>query len=91
MLITYPTPDFSLSGASPPWDDPGHKDYNECLYTYFERLWQLFDELHSAKPELFIDYTFETMVGVQLIDYAMLKHAEGNWKNCILANFWRLA
>ncbi|WP_229201215.1 hypothetical protein [Arcticibacterium luteifluviistationis] len=33
---------------------------------------------------MFIDCTFETMGGLQLIDYAMLKHAEGNW----LSNFY---
>jgi alpha-galactosidase len=62
---------------------PGHKDHNESLYTNFERLWQLFDELHTAKPELFIDCTFETMGGTQMIDYALVKHAEGDW----LSNF----
>lgn len=62
---------------------PGHKDHNESLYTNYERLWQLFDELHAAKPGLFIDCTFETMGGTQLIDYALLKHAEGDW----LSNF----
>lgn len=61
----------------------GHKDHHESFYTNYERVWQLFDELHAAKPELFIDCTFETMGGLQLIDYAMLKHAEGNW----LSNF----
>lgn len=62
---------------------PGHKDHNESLYTNYEQVWKLFDELHVAKPDLFIDCTFETMGGLQLIDYAMLKHAEGNW----LSNF----
>ena len=61
----------------------GHRDHNESLYTNYERVWKLFDELHSAKPDLFIDCTFETMGGLQLIDYAMLKHADGNW----LSNF----
>ncbi len=61
----------------------GHKDHNESLYTSYESVWKLFDELHAAKPGLFIDCTFETMGGLQLIDYAMLKHAEGNW----LSNF----
>jgi alpha-galactosidase len=61
----------------------GHKDHNESLYTNYEHTWQLFDELHKAKPGLFIDCTFETMGGLQLIDYAMLKHAEGDW----LSNF----
>lgn len=61
----------------------GHKDHHESLYTNYEEVWKLFDELHAAKPNLFIDCTFETMGGLQLIDYAMLKHAEGNW----LSNF----
>lgn len=61
----------------------GHKDHNESLYSNYEEVWKLFDELHAAKPNLFIDCTFETMGGLQLIDYAMLKHAEGNW----LSNF----
>ena len=64
-------------------DHPGHKDHNESLYTNYEQVWRLFDELHAAKPNLFIDCTFETMGGLQLIDYAMVKHAEGNW----LSNF----
>lgn len=61
----------------------GHKDHSESLYANYEPMWKLFDELHQSKKELFIDCTFETMGGLQLIDYAMLKHAEGNW----LSNF----
>ncbi len=61
----------------------GHKDHNESMYVNYEQMWELFDELHEAKPNLFIDCTFEAMGGLQLIDYAMLKHAEGNW----LSNF----
>ncbi len=64
-------------------DHAGHKDHRESLYINYERMWELFDELHAAKPGLFIDCTFEAMGGLQLIDYAMLKHAEGNW----LSNF----
>jgi len=60
-------------------DHQGHKDHNESFYSNYEAVWKLFDELHAAKPNLFIDCTFETMGGLQLIDYAMLKHAEGNW------------
>ncbi|HEX8378441.1 MAG TPA: alpha-galactosidase [Pedobacter sp.] len=58
---------------------PSHKDHAESLYANYEAMWQLFDELHAAKRELFIDCTFEATGGLQLIDYAMLKHAEGNW------------
>jgi len=61
----------------------GHKDHAESFYVNYEQMWKLFDELHTAKPNLFIDCTFEAMGGLQLIDYAMLKHAEGNW----LSNF----
>ena len=64
-------------------DHAGHKDHSESLYVNYESMWELFDELHTAKPNLFIDCTFEAMGGLQLIDYAMLKHAEGNW----LSNF----
>jgi alpha-galactosidase len=63
---------------------PDHKDHHESMYTNYEVMWKLFDELHAAKPNLFIDCTFEAMGGLQLIDYAMLKHAEGNW----LSNFY---
>lgn len=62
----------------------GHKDHAESFYVNYERVWQLFDELHMAKPNLFIDCTFETMGGLQLVDYAMLKHAEGNWMSNFL-------
>jgi alpha-galactosidase len=63
---------------------PGHKDHHESLFVNYQRVWDLFDELHASKSNLFIDCTFEAMGGLQLIDYAMLKHAEGNW----LANFY---
>ncbi|MDR6562291.1 MULTISPECIES: alpha-galactosidase [unclassified Arcicella] len=61
-----------------------HKDQHESFYMNYENVWRLFDELHAAKPNLFIDCTLETMGGLQLIDYAMLKHAEGDW----LSNFY---
>ncbi len=70
------------SGCHSP-EHPGHKDHHESMYSNYERMWEMFDELHAAKPTLFIDCTFETMGGIQMIDYAMLKHAEGNW----LSNF----
>lgn len=60
-----------------------HKDHHESFYANYDNMWKLFDELHAAKPNLFIDCTFETMGGVQLIDYALIKHAEGGW----LSNF----
>ena len=60
-----------------------HKDREESLLMNYEELFKVFDELHAEAPELFIDCTFETMGALQLIDYAMCQHAEGNW----LSNF----
>ena len=60
-----------------------HKDWEESLLMNFEELFRTFDELHAEAPDLFIDCTFETMGALQLIDYAMCQHAEGNW----LSNF----
>jgi alpha-galactosidase len=62
---------------------PLHKDREESLLVIYERVMQLFDELHRAAPGLFIDCTFETAGKLQLMDYGIAKHAEGNW----LSNF----
>lgn len=64
-------------------DHPGHRDHAESLSTNYDYLWDLFDNFKSKNPHVFIDCTFETMGGIQLVDYAMLQHAEGNW----LSNF----
>jgi len=56
-----------------------HRDREESYLAIYERLWQLFDELHQVVPDLYIDCTFETMGKLQLIDFAMVQHAEGNW------------
>ena len=60
-----------------------HKDREESYLEIYRRAWLMYDELHEAAPNLFIDCTFETMGDLQLIDYDMCKHAEGNW----LSNF----
>lgn len=64
-------------------DHPGHRDREESLWVNYTRMWEVFDRLHEGRENLFIDCTFETMGGLQLVDYCMLKHAEGNW----LSNF----
>jgi len=60
-------------------DHPYHKDRQESLIVIYERLFELFDELHEEVPDLYIDCTFETAGKLQLIDYAFCQHAEGNW------------
>ncbi|MEI6194753.1 MAG: alpha-galactosidase [Verrucomicrobiota bacterium] len=82
-VVTSPYVFDSTKSGCYATNHPGHKDHAEALYANYEPLWKLFDELHQLNPNLFIDCTFETMGGLQLIDYAMLKHAEGDW----LSNF----
>ena len=60
-----------------------HKDREESYLEIYRAAWEMYDELHAAAPNLFIDCTFETMGKLQLIDFDMCKHAEGNW----LSNF----
>lgn len=62
---------------------PYHKDHLESYWVIYQRVIQLFDELHKEAPQLFIDCTFETAGKLQLMDYAIAQHADGNW----LANF----
>jgi len=64
-------------------DHPFHKDREESLLVIYNRVLELFDDLHREAPSLFIDCTFETAGKLQLMDYAIAKHAEGNW----LSNF----
>jgi alpha-galactosidase len=56
-----------------------HKDREELFLEIYRNTWQLFDELHTEAPDLFIDCTFETMGALQMIDLDMCKYAEGNW------------
>lgn len=58
---------------------PLHRDWQESLWVLYERCYQLLDELHEKIPDLFIDYTFETAGKLQLIDYAVIQHAEREW------------
>jgi len=63
--------------------DHPHRDREESYLEIYRRAWQMYDELHEEAPNLFIDCTFETMGDLQMVDYDMCKHAEGNW----LSNF----
>ncbi len=58
---------------------PYHRDREESYEVIYRRCMQLFDELHVEAPDLFIDCTFETAGKMQLMDYGIAKHAEGNW------------
>jgi alpha-galactosidase len=64
-------------------DHPLHRDHRESFIVIYERVLKLFDRLHRECPGLFIDCTFETAGKLQLMDYAIANHADGNW----LSNF----
>ena len=64
-------------------DHPFHRDHEESFIAIYTRALELFDQLHKACPGLFIDCTFETAGKLQLMDYAIANHADGNW----LSNF----
>jgi alpha-galactosidase len=58
---------------------PFHRDREESYEAIYRRCMALFDELHEAAPELFIDCTYETAGKYHLMDYGIARHAEGNW------------
>ena len=60
-------------------DHPHHRDHAESLTVNCERAMDLMDELHRAAPELYIDFTFEAAGKLQLMDYGIARHADGNW------------
>jgi len=56
-----------------------HRDREESYEVIYRRCMQLFDDLHREAPELFIDCSFETAGKMQLMDYGIARHADGNW------------
>lgn len=67
-------------------DHLSHKDREESFAVIYERCMQLFDELHTEAPDLFIDCTFETAGKMHLTDFGIARHAEGNWLSNIEHN-----
>jgi len=78
--------DYEKSGCYAT-NHPGHKDRAESFIVIYDRLFEVFDELHKEIPDLYIDCTFETLGKLQLADYAFLRHAEGNWLTNIAEPF----
>ena len=60
-------------------DHPHHDGREESFLVAYRRCMQLFDQLHAGAPGLFIDCTFETWGPLQQVDYALVRHAEGDW------------
>ena len=91
--LAYAKLDFAIV-TSPYVNDPSragcyatghalHRDQPESLEMQYRQVLKLFDDLHREAPGLFIDCTFETAGRLQLMDYAIAEHADGDW----LSNF----
>lgn len=90
--LEYVKLDFAIAASAYRFDpdvsgcfaeNHSHKDREESYLEIYRSAWEMYDELHAEAPNLFIDCTFETMGELQMIDFDMCKHAEGNW----LSNF----
>ena len=87
--LVYSKLDFAIATSAYVYDlertgcysgkHPYHRDHEESYVAIYERCMNIFDELHKESPELFIDCTYETAGKMQLNDYGIIKHAEGNW------------
>ncbi|MEN1784750.1 MAG: hypothetical protein AAGF77_06370 [Bacteroidota bacterium] len=82
-VVTSPYVNNDSISGSYAKDHPLHRDHPESFYVLYQNMLHMFDALHEQAPELFIDCTFETAGKLQLMDYAIAQHAEGNW----LSNF----
>ena len=82
-IVTSPYVNNDSISGSYAINHPYYKDHRESFIVLYERMLKLFDELHKNAPDLFIDCTFESAGKLQLMDYAIAEHAEGNW----LSNF----
>lgn len=58
---------------------PLHSDHAASYDVMYNGTMTLFDELHKSAPDLFIDCSFETAGRLNMSDYTIVKHAEGNW------------
>ncbi len=56
-----------------------YRDHASSYWTIYERCQQLMDDLHKAYPGILIDCTFETWGRYNVVDYALLEHADYDW------------
>lgn len=56
-----------------------YRDHGSSYWTIYERCLQLMDDLHAAFPGIRIDCTFETWGRYNMVDYALVEHADYDW------------
>ena len=65
--------DYSAKGKT------GFKDHDGSYWAMYEKTIQFFDALHAACPDLLVDCTFEVWGRYNIIDYALIQHADFDW------------
>lgn len=56
-----------------------YRDHASSYWSIYERCQELMDDLHRDFPGLLIDCTFETWGRYNVVDYALLEHADYDW------------
>lgn len=56
-----------------------YRDHASSYWAIYQRCMQLMDSLHKAFPGILIDCTFETWGRNNVVDYALLEHADYDW------------
>ncbi len=75
--------DVSRTGDYDFGGDKIYKDRESSYWSMYERMMLLMDELKKEFPDLLLDCTFETWGRYNLVDYALIQHADYDW----LTNF----
>jgi alpha-galactosidase len=75
--------DVSRTGDYDFGGDKIYKDRESSYWAIFERMMLLMKELKKEFPDLLLDCTFETWGRYNLVDFALIQHADYDW----LTNF----
>lgn len=75
--------DVSRTGDYDSKGDKIYKDRESSYWVMYERMMNLMDALKKEFPDLLLDCTFETWGRYNLVDYALIQHADYDW----LTNF----
>lgn len=71
--------DVDLSGDYSSKGKTGFKDHASSYWAMYEKTMQFLDDLHAACPDLLVDCTFEVWGRYNIVDYALIQHAEFDW------------
>jgi alpha-galactosidase len=72
-------PDENQSGDYSAKGKTGFKDHDGSYWAMYEKTIQFLDALHAACPDLLVDCTFEVWGRYNIVDYALIQHADFDW------------